>query len=140
MTMPKRTRSTWAVLARFHTRTSCTTPTPIAATNATARLVIAPIMAAVRASSSSSGLSTSVSEEVWPGAVRTAVKADSTPAIVQATVEVRRTQTPERRAESPFSAMARMASPQVERLTNKASPIATIGATTRVITCPGVKR
>ena len=36
------------------------TPTPMAATKATVRLTMAPTMAAVRASSSSSGLSTSV--------------------------------------------------------------------------------
>ena len=59
-TMRNSTRSTWAVVARFQTRISCTTPTPIAATNATDRLTIAPTIAAVSASRSSSGLSTSV--------------------------------------------------------------------------------
>ena len=96
------------------------TPTPMAATNAAVRLTMAPTMAAVRASSRSSGLSTSVSEEVWPGAARMAVKADSTPASVQAMVEVRRTQTPDSRAESAFSAMARMARPHGDHLTKAA--------------------
>ena len=52
---------------------------------------------------------------------RMAVNADSTPASVQATVEVRRTQTPDRRAESAFSDMARMARPHGEYLMNAAS-------------------
>ena len=39
------------------------------------------------------------------------MKADSAPATVQAKVEVRRTHTPDSRAESAFSDMARMASP-----------------------------
>ncbi len=63
-TRRKSTRSTWAVLDRFHTSTSWITPTPTAATNATVRFTMAPTMAAVRASSRSSGLSTWVSEEV----------------------------------------------------------------------------
>ncbi len=101
---------------------------------------MAPTSAAVRASSNSSGLSTSVRVEVCPGEARMAVKADRTPASVQATVEVRRTQTPDSRAESAFSAMARMASPQGDHLTNAARAIATRGATTRVTTWPEVNR
>ena len=116
MTMTKRIRSTWLVLLRFHTRISWMTPTPMAATKATVRLTMAPTMAAVRASRRSSGLSTSVSCEVWPGAARMAVKADRTPASVQAMVEVRRTHTPDSRAESAFSAMARMARPHGDHL------------------------
>ena len=46
------------------------------------------------------------------------MKADSTPAMIQVTVEVRRTQTPDSRAESAFSAVARMASPQGENRMN----------------------
>ena len=140
MTMTKRTRSTWAVLDRFHTRISWITPTPMAATKAAVRLTMAPTNAAVRANRSSSGLSTSVNDEVCPGAARMAVKADSTPATVQAMVEVRRTHTPDSRAESAFSAMARMARPHGDHLTSTASPMATIGAATRVITWPGVNR
>ena len=64
ITRANRTRSTWAVLDRFHTRISWITPTPMAATKATVRLTMAPTMAAVRASNSSSGLSTSVSDDV----------------------------------------------------------------------------
>ena len=113
----------------------------MAATKATVRLTIAPTMAAVRASSSSSGLSTSVSDGgLTRATARMAVKAESTPATVQATVEVRRTHTPDSRAESAFSAMARMASPQRDHLTNTARATATIGATIRVITWPGVNR
>ncbi len=128
------------MLCRFQTRISWITPTPMAETNATVRFTMAPTMAAVSARSSSSGLRTSVSEDVWPGAARIAVKADSTPATVQATVEVRRTQMPDRRAESAFSAMARMASPQGDHLTKTARPMATMGATISVITSPGVNR
>ena len=140
MTKAKRMRSTWEVLFRFHTRISWMTPMPMAATKATVRLTMAPTMPAVRAKRSSSGLSTSVSDEVCPGEARMAVKAESTPATVQATVEVRRTQTPERRAESAFSAMARMASPQRDHFTKTARAMATSGATMRVSTWPGVNR
>ena len=63
-----------------------------------------PTRAARSARRSSSGLSTSVSVLVWLGEARMAVKADSTPARVQATVEVRRTHTPDSRADSVFSA------------------------------------
>ncbi len=139
-TRAKSSRSTWAVLDRFHTRISWMTPTPMAATKATVRLTMAPTMAAVSANNSSSGLSTSVSDEVCPGAARMAAKADSTPASVQVTVEVRRTQTPDSRAESAFSAMARMARPHGDHLTKAARPSATRGATTRVTTWPGVNR
>ena len=85
------------------------------------RLTMAPTSAAISARSSSSGLSTSVRMLVWPGAARMAVKADSAPARVQATVEVRRTHTPDRRAESAFSAVARMARPQGENRMKAAS-------------------
>ncbi len=68
-----------------------------------------------------------------------AVKAESTPARVQAMVEVRRTQTPERRAESAFSDIARMASPHGDHLTKAARARATTGATMRVSTSPGEK-
>ena len=69
-----------------------------------------------------------------------AVIADNAPARVQATVEVRRTQTPDSRADSEFSAEARMARPHGENRMNAASPSATIGATMRVTTSPGAKR
>ena len=66
------------------------------------------------------------------------MNAESTPARVHATVDVRRTQTPESRAESAFSDMARMARPHGENLTNAAMDRATIGATMSVSTWPGV--
>src|SRR5580658_3685892 len=69
-----------------------------------------------------------------------AVKADSAPARVQATVDVRRTHTPDNRADSEFSAEARMARPQGENRMKAASPSATMGATMRVTTSPGGKR
>ena len=68
------------------------------------------------------------------------MKADSRPARIQATVEVRRTHTPDSRAESAFSAVARMARPQGDHWTNAARAMATSGATTSVSTWPGVKR
>ncbi len=139
-TMKKRTRSTWAVLDRFHTSTSWITPTPTAATKATVRLTMAPTMAAVSASSSSSGLSTWVRDDVWPGAARTAVKADRSPASIHATLEVRRTQMPDNLAESLFSVVARMARPHGDHRTNATRASATSGATTSASTCPGVKR
>ena len=49
------------------------TPMAMPAMNATGRLTMAPTSAAVSASSSRSGLSTSVSALVWPGALRMAV-------------------------------------------------------------------
>ena len=128
------------MLARFHTRISWTTPTPMAATKAVVRFTIAPTMAAVRARSSSSGLSTSVSDEVWPGEASMAVKADRSPASIHATFEVRRTQTPERRAESLFSVVARMARPQGDHRTKATRARATRGATIRASTSPGVNR
>ena len=69
-----------------------------------------------------------------------AVKADSTPARVQATVEVRRTHTPDSRADSAFSAVARMARPHGENRMKAARARATTGATMRVMTSPGEKR
>ena len=101
---------------------------------------MAPTSAAVSASSSRSGLNTSVSALVWPGALRMAVNADSRPAMTHVMVDVRRTQTPDRRAESAFSAVARMASPHGESRMNNARAIATRGATISVRTWPGVKR
>ena len=113
------------------------TPTPMPATKATVRLTMAPTSAAVRANRRRSGLSGWVRTLVWPGEARMAVKAESTPARVQATVEVRRTQTPDSRAESAFSDMARMASPQGENRMKAARARATTGATIRVSTSPG---
>ena len=68
-----------------------------------------------------------------------AVMADSAPARVQATVEVRRTHTPDRRADSLFSAEARMARPQGEKRMKAARPSATMGAAMSVMTSPGGK-
>ena len=95
---------------------------------------MAPMSAAVSARSNRSGLSTWVRALVWPGDARMAVIAESTPAMVHATVEVRRTQTPDSRADSVFSAMARMASPHGENRMNAARARVTIGATMRVST------
>ncbi len=69
-----------------------------------------------------------------------AVIAESTPAMVQATVEVLRTHTPDSRAESLFSAMALMASPQGENWKNAASARAASGATISVRTSPDWNR
>ena len=124
-------------LLKFHWRRSWTIPTPMPAAKATGRLTMAPSSAASRASRSRSGLSTSVRVLVWLGEASTAVIADSTPAIVHATVEVRRTHTPDSRADSVFSAEARMASPQGENRMKAARPSATIGATMSVMTSPG---
>ena len=55
-------------------------------------------------------------------------------------MEVRRTHTPDSRAESAFSAMARMARPHGDHLMKAASPMATRGAATSVSTWPGVNR
>ena len=109
------------------------------AMNETVRLTIAPINAAVSANKRRSGLSGWVRTLVCPGAARMAVKAESTPARVQVNVEVRRTQTPDNRAESAFSDMARMARPQGENLMKAARARATTGATIRVRTSPGLK-
>ena len=54
-------------------------------------------------------------------------------------MEVRRIHTPERRAESAFSDMARMLRPQLVERTATARATATIGATMRVSTSAGVK-
>ena len=135
---PKRISSTVAGFVIFQFKTSTTTPSPIPATNAAVRLTMAPINPAMSARTSRSGLSTCVRTLVWPGAFKTAANADSAPAKVQATVEVRRTHTPDRRAESAFSDMARMARPHGENLMNAATDSATIGATMSVSTSPGV--
>ena len=100
---------------------------------------MAPTRAAVRANRRRSGLSGWVKTLVWPGEARMAVKAESTPARVQARVEVRRTHTPESRAESAFSDMARMARPHGENRMKAARARATTGATMSVSTSPGVK-
>ena len=88
---------------------------------------MAPTSAAVRANNNRSGLTAWVRALVWPGAIRMALKADSAPATVQVKVEVRRIQTPERRAESAFSDMARIERPQVVQLTATTSAMATTG-------------
>ena len=108
-------------------------------TKDTVRLTMAPMRAAVRAKSNRSGLSGWVSTLVWPGEARMAVKAERMPAMVQAIVEARRTHTPDSRAESAFSDMARMASPHGEYRMKTAKAAATIGATMRVSTAPGPK-
>ena len=77
---------------------------------------------------------------VWLGEASTAVTADRAPANVQATVEVRRTQIPDSRADSAFSAMARMASPHDEKRMKAARARTTTGATIRVRTSPGENR
>src|SRR5262249_50019098 len=69
-----------------------------------------------------------------------AVNADSRPATTHVIVDVRRTHTPERRADSAFSAVARIASPQGDHRRKSASASATSGATMSVSTWPGVKR
>ncbi len=140
----KRTSSTVADpvegLVMFHWRRSWTTPRPIPAAKATGRLTMPPSSAASRARSKRPGERTWVKVLVWLGEARMAVKAERAPARVQATVEVRRTQTPDSRADSVFSAEARMARPQWENRMNAARPRATTGATTRVTTSPGGKR
>src|SRR6516162_7406485 len=67
-----------------------------------------------------------------------AVKADSAPATVQVSVEVRRIHTPERRAESAFSDMARMESPHGVSRTARTRAAVTMGATMSVSTSVGV--
>ena len=106
----------------------------------TGRLAIAPTRRAVSASRRRSGERTWVSASVWPGEVRIAAIPDSTPARVHATVEVRRTQTPESLAESAFSAIARIASPHGDHRTKAATPIATSGAATSATISPGGNR
>ena len=68
-----------------------------------------------------------------------ALKADNAPATVQVSVEVRRIQTPESRAESAFSDMARMERPQFVERTATARAMATSGATIMVSAWAGVK-
>ena len=77
-----------AVLWKFHTRISWMTPTPMAATKATVRLTMAPTMAAVRARSRSSGLSTSVSERGLAGRGQDGGEGREHAGEVQATVDV----------------------------------------------------
>ena len=62
------------------------------------------------------------------------MKADSAPATVHVIVDVRRIHTPERRAESAFSDMARMASPHEVIRTARTSASVTSGATMSVST------
>jgi hypothetical protein len=84
------------------------------------------------------GLRAWVSALVWFGALRMAVKAESAPATVHVSVEVRRIHTPERRAESAFSDMARMARPHEVKRTASTRITVTMGATMRVSTSVGV--
>src|SRR2546426_11407514 len=84
---------------------------PMPAQNATGRLTIAAINAAASARTSRSSGMTSVNVLPLAGDARITVIAASTPAIIHAAVDKRRTETPARRAESPFSDMARIASP-----------------------------
>src|SRR5271170_5226651 len=67
-----------------------------------------------------------------------AVKADSAPATVHVRVDVRRIQTPESRAESAFSDMARMDRPHEVNRTASTRTSVTMGATMRVSTSVGV--
>ncbi len=112
---------------------------PIPAAKATGRFTMAPTSAANKARRSSSGLSTCVSAVVWPGDASMAVIAESTPAIVQAMVEVRPAHTPAVRADSAFSDIARIHRPHDEYRTISANPTATSGATTSVGKAPGEK-
>ena len=66
------------------------------------------------------------------------MNADSAPATVQVRVEVRRIHTPESRAESAFSDMARMASPHEVKRTASTRAAVTMGATISVSTSVGV--
>ena len=66
------------------------------------------------------------------------MKADSAPATVQVSVEVRRIHTPERRAESAFSDMARMDRPHEVKRTASTRTTVTMGATMSVSTSVGV--
>ncbi len=118
----------------FHAMTCSNTPMPMPAENAIGRLVIAPISAAANARSSRSGPRTSTKPLPLPGAARMAVTADNSAASTHASVDVRRTQTPARRAESAFSAIARMARPCGERAKKSASASAASGATISVST------
>ncbi len=68
-----------------------------------------------------------------PGDSITAVSPDSTAASIQTTVETRLTGMPTRRADSPFSAAARMATPNEENRKNAASAAATRGTSSRII-------
>src|ERR1700679_2214784 len=110
------------------------------ATKATVRFTMAPTSAAVSAKSSRSGLTAWVRALVWPGASRMALKAESAPATTQVRVEVRRTQTPESRAESAFSDMARMDRPHGVQRTATTRARTTTGATINVSTSAGVIR
>ena len=100
---------------------------------------MAPTSAAVSAKRRRSGLRTCVRALVWPGALRMAVKAESAPATTQVKVDVRRTHTPERRAESAFSDMARMDRPHGVQRTATTRARTTSGATMRVSTSAGVQ-
>src|SRR3982074_2449245 len=93
----------------------------IAAKNATRRLVIAAINAAANAPNNNPGGRASWRPLVCPGAPRIAVIVERAPAIIHATVDIRRTHTPDRRAESAFSAIARNANPYRENRRNSAN-------------------
>ena len=66
------------------------------------------------------------------------MKADNAPATVQVKVEVRRIHTPESRAESAFSDMARMDRPHDVKRTARTRATVTSGATMSVSTSVGV--
>src|SRR5580658_5464619 len=106
---------------------------------ATVRLIMAPTRAAVRANSNRSGLNSWVRALVWPGAFKMTSNAERAPATIQVSVDVRRIHTPDSRAESAFSDMARMERPHGVVRTATARAMATIGATINVSTSPGVK-
>ena len=76
---------------------------------------MAPMSAAVSAAQQEVGAEHLRQRAGLAGEARMAVMAESAPAMVHATVDVRRTQTPERRADSVFSAIARIARPHVRR-------------------------
>ena len=122
----------------FHATTCSNMPMPMPAMKAMGRLVIAPMRAAVSARSRRSGPSTSMKPLPLPGAP-IAVTAESNAASTHAKVDVRRTHTPARRAESAFSAIARMASPCGDRAKNSARARAQSGATISVSTSAPMK-
>ena len=66
------------------------------------------------------------------------MKAESAPATVQVRVEVRRIHTPESRAESAFSDMARIDRPHDVKRTARTRAMVTSGATMSVSTSVGV--
>ena len=84
---------------------------PMPARNATVKFAMPAISAAASARSNRPGGKASLSAVACPGASRIAVIADNSPAIIHAIVDIRRTRTPDSRAESAFSDIARIASP-----------------------------